>query len=61
MAARDPGAPARPARKELALLCGFLLCVVVAVITVVLPELGTGDVAHKQPANKAVSPAPAAP
>jgi hypothetical protein len=56
MAARDPGAPTRPGRKELLLLCGFLLCVVAAVITVVLPELGTGDSENKKPAALPAGP-----
>jgi len=50
MRARDPGEPTRPARKELLLLCGLLLCVVAAVVTVVLPELGTGDADNKKAA-----------
>lgn len=43
MVARDPGEPRRPAQKELLLLGGLLLCLIVAVVTVVLPELGTGE------------------
>jgi hypothetical protein len=46
--ARDPGAPLRPWRKERLLLAGFVLCLVIAVVTVVMPELSDGDAAHKQ-------------
>jgi hypothetical protein len=54
------GAPLEPAARagtrlaprEQVLLVGFLLCLVIAAITVVLPELsGGGDTAHKQPAT----------
>jgi hypothetical protein len=39
------------ARREQVLLVGFLLCLVIAAVTVVLPELSGGgsDIAHKQP------------
>lgn len=47
--ARDPGAPVRPARKEQVLLAGFLVCLVIGALTVLLPELSGGDAAHKQP------------
>jgi hypothetical protein len=52
--ARDPGAPQRPVRKERMLLAGFVVCLVIGVVTVLLPELSGGDTAHKQP-----QPAPA--
>ena len=39
------------APREHVLLVGFLLCLVIAAVTVVLPELSGGgsDTAHKQP------------
>jgi hypothetical protein len=46
---RDPGAPLHPGRKEQLLLAGFVACLVIAVVTVILPELSDGDAAHKQP------------
>jgi hypothetical protein len=51
---RDPGAPERPVRKEQMLLAGFVVCLIIGVLTVLLPELSGGDAAHKQP-----QPAPA--
>ena len=47
MEARDPGAPVLPRRKEIVLLCGFLVCVAIAVVTLVLPELYGGEVGHE--------------
>lgn len=57
MNARDPGAPILPRRKEVVLLCGFLLCVAIAVATLVLPELSGGDAADDRaaPADDAAS------
>lgn len=47
MESPDPGAPILPLRKEVVLLCGFLLCVAIAVATLVLPELSGGEAAHE--------------
>ena len=49
---RDPGAPSRPVRREVVLLCGFLLCVAIAVAALVVPELYDADPAA-EPAKKA--------
>jgi hypothetical protein len=49
MEAQDPGAPVLPQRKEIALLCGFLLCVAIAVASLVLPELSGGEPANQPP------------
>jgi hypothetical protein len=54
---RDPGAPPRPLQKEIVLLCGFLLCVVIAVVALVLPELYGAEPAGEAP--KKSPPAPA--
>jgi hypothetical protein len=35
-------------RRELVLLGGLAVCVVIALVTVVLPELGTGDADDKK-------------
>jgi hypothetical protein len=58
--ARDPGAPRRPLRKEVVLLCGFLLCLLVAVISVVLPEL-SGEAPASDATQRAATGAKAAP
>jgi len=57
MEPRDPGAPVLPQRKELLLLCGFLLCVAIAVATLVVPELSAGEAANgaSPPADAAAS------
>jgi hypothetical protein len=51
METRDPGAPELPQRKELLLLGGFLLCVAIAVATLVVPELSGGEAANQAPAS----------
>ena len=48
---RDPGAPARPLQREVVLLCGFLLCVAVAVAALVVPELYDAE-PSAEPAKK---------
>jgi hypothetical protein len=47
MQSPDPGVPLLPLRKEVVLLCGFLLCVAIAVVTLVLPELSGGEAGHE--------------
>jgi hypothetical protein len=56
MEPRDPGAPVLPRRKEIALLCGFLLCVAIAVATLVLPELSGGEPANQSSQTPAAAP-----
>lgn len=57
MESRDPGAPPRPLQKEVVLLCGFLLCVAIAVGALVLPELYGAEQPGEAP--KKSQPAPA--
>jgi hypothetical protein len=55
--APDPNAPTRALSYDVILWGGFGLCLVIAALTVVLPELSGGDGANKKPA----APTPAAP
>jgi hypothetical protein len=48
MAANDPGAPVRPLQRELILLGGFLVCLSIAVVVIVIPELAAGEGAPPQ-------------
>lgn len=43
IAPSDPNAPHRELRHELTLWAGFGLCLLIALLTVVLPELSGGD------------------
>lgn len=43
-------------RRELVLIIGFVLCVVMGVVTVLLPELSSHDEAPAAPKSKAVGP-----
>lgn len=59
MSKADPGEPVGRGTKELVLLCGFVVCVVIGLVTVALPELSSGDDEHKPtPAVKQVTGKP---
>lgn len=61
-AAPDPGAPTRKLSHEVVLWGGFGLCLLIALLTVVLPELSGADNPNKKTAAPTKSaPAPAAP
>jgi hypothetical protein len=56
----DPNAPTRKLSHEVTLWAGFGLCLLVALLTVVLPELSGGDAREPGTAKGAKRPAPAA-
>jgi hypothetical protein len=49
-ASPDPRAPTRQLSHEVILWGGFGLCLLIAVLTVVLPELSGADAPNKKPA-----------
>jgi hypothetical protein len=57
----DPNAPTRKLSHEVTLWAGFGLCLLIALLTVVLPELSGGDARESGAAAGAKKTAPAAP
>jgi hypothetical protein len=57
----DPNAPTRKLSHEVTLWAGFGLCLLIALLTVVLPELSGGDAREPRAAEGAKKPTPAPP
>jgi hypothetical protein len=57
----DPNAPTRKLSHEVTLWAGFGLCLLIALLTVVLPELSAGEAREPRAAEGAKKTAPAAP
>ncbi len=57
----DPNAPTRKLSHEVTLWAGFGLCLLIALLTVVLPELSGGDAREPRAADVAKKPTPVAP
>lgn len=56
----DPNAPTRKLSREVTLWAGFGLCLLIALLTIVLPELSGGDAREPRAADAAKKPTPAA-
>jgi hypothetical protein len=57
----DPNAPTRKLSHEVTLWAGFGLCLLIALLTVVLPELSGGAAREPHAADAAKKPTPVAP